>query len=47
MPAKGKGLAAAFLQEVTGVYFAYDLMKLSIIKLRGHFLFSHTGLALS
>jgi len=28
MAAKGKGVAAPFLQEVTGVYFVYDLMEL-------------------
>lgn len=47
MPTKGKGVAAPFLQEVTEVYFAYDLMKLNIIKLAGHFLSSHTGLSSS
>lgn len=47
MPAKGKGLAALFLQEVTGVYFAYDPMKLNIIKLIELFVSSHTGLSLS
>lgn len=47
MPTKGKGVAAPFLQEVTEVYFAYDLMKLNIIKLAGRLLSPHTGFSLS